>query len=125
MQIYTNTTDIWEIVSHVKRHIHLAFDKAALTDHPIGSMIDQYDSLLENVVFEITSLPVNREDAEIDDVLDPRDVVDAYQEILDMLGTAFGYNTKKIEVDLHNIIACYSVDDMRTIRKMKRDGTLH
>jgi hypothetical protein len=125
MQIDTSTTEIWDIVDHVQRDIHVAFDKAIKTESPIAAMISQYNGLLENIVFEVTTLPINREDAEIEDTLDPYDVADAYRQILDMVGTAFGYPIKKIEADLHNIILCYSVDDMRTLRKMQRAGTLH
>lgn len=127
MQLQLDNTEVWDIVAQVQHYIYEAFNEAELNggDYPADAMQHQYTTMLERIVFEMTSLPVNRESADLDPIDDPLDVQDAYDQILEMVGTAFGHTYSKIEKDMHTILDMYTVDDLRVIYELKKSNRLH
>jgi hypothetical protein len=125
--MHTNTTNVWEIVEKIQHQIYASFDTAEQSgsDSPLDVMQSLYEDTINAVVFDMSSLPVHREIAELDPFDDPYEVMEAYDQILEMIGAAFGHSISKIELDMHKIIIQYTVDDLRTLIKLKQNNRLH
>jgi hypothetical protein len=119
--------DIWQIVTNIEQTIHIMFDQAGQTkDSELERFVDdQYKSLLQELVWQMSSLPTDREELGLEPMSDPHDIAVAYSEILDMLTAAFGFTRKRIENDLQTFMKKYTPDDIREVRKLKRENRLN
>lgn len=121
---YTYNEDVWDILHNVRQTIELIIDNRQQYGH--GELVEQqYRFLLQNVVYQMTSLPVDREELGIDAVSDPEEVLEGFNEIVLSISLAFGITKQQIETDIRPFMRQYSVDDIRKVRKLQKNNLLH
>jgi len=117
--------DVWQIVDNIQQDIHTMFDEANDAEN-IGEFLTiSYKSLLKDIVWQMSSLPADREQLGLEPMSDPQEIAVAYNEILDLISSAFGYDIPRIEKDMQKFMKKYTPDDIRTVRKLKRDNRLN
>lgn len=120
-------TTVDEIIANVETRMHMMLNEAQLVkNEELERVVDEhYADAIRDIVFQISSIPANREEAGLSPMVTPEEINGGYREILGILINAFGYKQKKIEDDIKIYLRQYTPDDIREIHRLKKANLLN
>lgn len=120
-------TTVWEVVEAFERRMLSMLDEARNTpDEHLAAVVERhYQATLQGLVWEMTCLPSNREDAGLDPSTDGDEFQAGFVELMNLITTAFGYSKQKVEADIKPYLRKYTPEDIREIRRLKRENLLN
>ncbi len=121
------STTVWEIVNKFENRMYNMLDDARGTrPEELDAVVTKhYLATLQGIVWEMTCLPANREDAGLDPATDPDEIHAGFTELMNLITAAFGISKQKVETDIRPYLRKYSPEDIREIRRLKREGMLN
>lgn len=128
-QVQYNTS-IWDIVANIE---HAVLDMLAhhqrlveSGDQQLAQYTDsQYRGILQDVVYQITALPADRIEHNLDPITDSTELAKGYSHLIDMLSAAFGRSRSEIESDMKQYTRKYTAEDILIARRLKRNNLLN
>lgn len=120
-------TTVWEVVAEFEHRMLNMLDEARKTpDEQLESVVQRhYLATLQGIVWEMTCLPSNREDAGLDPSTDNEEFREGFTELMNLITSAFGYSKQKVETDMKPFLRKYTPEDIREIRRLKRENLLN
>lgn len=121
------STTVWEIVNKFENRMYSMLDDARGTPpEQLDAIVTKhYMATLQGIVWEMTCLPANREDAGLDPSTDPEEIHAGFTELMNLITSAFGISKAQMEADIKPFLRKYSPEDIREIRRLKREGLIN
>lgn len=118
---------VWDIVENVENHIHgILFDARTVSSDQQHEFVDaRYRQLLQDIVYQITSLPADRHENGLEPATEQAEMANGYNELMDVLSSAFGLTRKQIESDMRPYVKRYSPEDIFEVRQLRKANRLH
>lgn len=120
-------SNMWDIVENVEQSLLEMLATARSTeDGDLQEFVDRhYYSLLQNIVYQITSLPADRFENGLEPASDITEMSEGYNQLIESLTSAFGYDKKRIEKDMKQYTRKYTPEDIFVVRKLRKENMLH
>lgn len=118
---------VWDIVENVEHDVHgILFDARTVSVDQQTEFVDaRYRQLLQDIVYQITALPADRHENGLEPSTEQTEMSDGYNELMNVLSSAFGLTRKQIENDMRPYVKRYTAEDIFTVRKLRKANLLN
>lgn len=116
MNVNHRSTELYHIVENLEES--LSTSKFQYND-------DYYVQVLNNIVVDITMMPVHRDEDGLDPINDPESMELMFRQIVHVLAETFDKEYQDINNDLFTLIKSFPITDYRTASALRQQNRLH